>query len=57
MATTRPVMFKLTQPVERALLRVLHEIEVERGRRATWDEALRKLLADAGKPVEDDVER
>ena len=51
----RLVAFILTPPVELAILRFLHEVELERGRRVTWDEAFRRLLADAGRPVEVDT--
>jgi hypothetical protein len=50
----RNVAFVLTPPVERALLLYLHEIEMEKGQRATWDEAFRRLLADAGRPVKEE---
>jgi hypothetical protein len=50
----RPVAFVLTPLVERALLIYLHEVELEKGQRITWDEALRHLLADAGRPVEEE---
>ena len=46
---TRHVCFVLTTEVERALIQVLHDIEAERGRRGTWDQAFRRLLADAGR--------
>jgi len=44
----RNVAFVLSPAVERALLAYLHLIEMERGQRITWDEAFRRLLADAG---------
>ena len=55
MAKTRHVTFILTLEVERALVRVLHELEVERGRRVTWDQAFRALLAQAGRTIEEDA--
>ena len=45
----------LTPEVERAMVRVLHEVEAERGRRVTWDHAFRRLLEIAGRPVEEDT--
>ena len=51
---TRHVCFVLTTAVERALIEALHELEAERGRRSTWDQAFRRLLADAGRPVKDE---
>jgi hypothetical protein len=50
----RHAVFVLTPAVDRALLIYLHEIEMEKGQRATWDEALRRLLAEAGRPVKED---
>ena len=47
--------FVLKQETARALLAFLHEIEMERGQRVTWDEAFRRLLAQAGRPVEEDA--
>jgi hypothetical protein len=47
--------FVLKEDTARALLRFLHEVELERGRRVTWDEAFRRLLADAARPVEEDT--
>ena len=47
--------FVLKQDTARALLAFLHEIEMERGQRVTWDEAFRRLLAQAGKPVGEDA--
>jgi hypothetical protein len=52
----RPVAFILSPAVERALLGVLHEVEMEKVQRATWDEAFRRLLAEAGRPVEETTE-
>ena len=54
MAENKHFAFVLKPDTARALLRYLHEVELERGRRTTWDEALRRLLAEAGRPVEDD---
>jgi hypothetical protein len=51
---TRHVTFLLTPAVERALLTVLHEVEMEQLQRASWDQAFRRLLAMAGRPVEED---
>jgi hypothetical protein len=51
----RSVAFILSSQVERGLLAYLHEVEMERGQRATWDEAFRRLLADAGRPVEEET--
>ena len=31
------------------------EVELERGQRTTWDDALRRLLAEAGRPVEEEA--
>ncbi len=50
----RSVAFILSPQVERALLAVLHEVEMEKTQRATWDEAFRRLLAMAGRPFEED---
>ncbi len=47
--------FVLKQETARALLAFLHEIEMERGQRVTWDEAFRRLLAEAGRPVGEDA--
>ncbi len=47
--------FVLKQETARALLAFLHEIEIERGQRVTWDEAFRRLLAQAGRPVKEDA--
>ena len=47
--------FVLKQETARALLAFLHEIEMEKGQRVTWDEAFRRLLAQAGRPVEEDA--
>ena len=47
--------FVLKQETARALLAFLHEIEMERGQRVTWDQAFRRLLAQAGRPVEEDA--
>ena len=44
--------FVLKQDTALALLAFLHEIEMERGQRVTWDEAFRRLLAQAGRLVE-----
>ncbi len=55
-ANTRHVCFVLTAAVERALIAVLHDLEAERGRRVFWDQAFRRLLADAGRPVRDEEE-
>jgi hypothetical protein len=52
----RHFAFVLKEDTARGLLRYLHEIELERGRRVTWDEAFRRLLADAGRPVEEATE-
>jgi hypothetical protein len=52
-AENKHFAFVLKGDTARALLRFLHEVELERGRRVTWDEAFRRLLADAGRPVED----
>ena len=53
-AKTRHVCFVLTAEVERALIRVLHDLEAERGRRVTWDQAFRRLLEDAGRGLPED---
>jgi hypothetical protein len=50
---TREVAYMLTPEVERAMVRVLHEVEAERGRRVTWDHAFRRLLEMAGRRVEE----
>jgi hypothetical protein len=50
----RNVAFVLSPSVERALLIYLHEIEMEKVQRATWDELFRRLLADAGRAVEEE---
>jgi hypothetical protein len=47
--------FVLKPGTARALLAFLHEIEMEKGQRATWDEAFRRLLAQAGRPVQEDA--
>jgi hypothetical protein len=52
--SNRSVAFILSSAVERALLVVLHDVETEKVQRATWDEAFRRLLAEAGRPVEED---
>ena len=46
--------FVLKPDTARALLAFLHQIEMEKGQRATWDEAFRRLLAEAGRPVEEE---
>ena len=51
---TREVAYMLTPEVERAMVRVLHEVEAERGRRVTWDQAFRRLLEMAGRPVREE---
>ena len=51
---TRHVAFVLSTAVERALLSVLHELEMEQVQRASWDQAFRRLLAMAGRAVEED---
>ncbi len=51
---TRHIAFVLTSEVEKALVRVLHEVEAERGRRVTWDQAFRRLLEMSGRPVEEE---
>jgi hypothetical protein len=51
---TRHATFILTHAVEKALMRVLHDLEAERGRRVTWDQAFRRLLELAGRPVEEE---
>ncbi len=56
MPKTRHVCFVLTTAVERALIQVLHDVEAERGRRVTWDQAFRRLLQMAGRPVEEEAE-
>ena len=55
MAETKHFAFVLKQDTARALLSFLHEVELERGRRITWDEAFRRLLADAGRPLKEDT--
>ena len=50
----RNIAFVLTPAVERALLVYLHAIEMERLQRATWDEVFRCLLAEAGRPVDEE---
>ena len=55
MAENKHFAFVLKPDTARALLGFLHQIEMERGQRVTWDEALRRLLADAGRPVEEDT--
>jgi hypothetical protein len=52
MPKTRHVCFVLTNAVERALIQVLHDVEAERGRRVTWDQAFRQLLEMASRPVQ-----
>ena len=47
--------FVLKADTARALLAFLHEIEMERGQRVTWDEAFRRLLAQSGRPVGEDA--
>ena len=51
---TREVAYMLTPEVEKALVRVLHEVEAQRGRRVTWDIAFRLLLELAGRPVREE---
>ena len=53
MAENKHFAFVLKPDTARALLSFLHEVELERVRRVTWDEAFRRLLAEAGKPVEE----
>ena len=48
MAENKHFAFVLKPDTARALLAFLHEIEMERGQRVTWDEAFRRLLAEAG---------
>jgi hypothetical protein len=48
--------FVLKPDTARALLRYLHEVELERGQRVTWDEAFRRLLAEAGHGVREEDE-
>ena len=48
--------FVLKPDTARALLAFLHEVEMEKGQRATWDEAFRQLLAQAGRPVREEVQ-
>jgi hypothetical protein len=47
--------FVLKPETARALLAFLHEIEMEKGQRATWDEAFRRLLEMAGRQVEEEA--
>jgi hypothetical protein len=47
--------FVLKPETARALLAFLHEIEMEKGQRVTWNEAFRQLLEKAGRPVEEDA--
>ena len=51
MAENKHFAFVLKPDTARALLGFLHEIEMERGQRVTWDEAFRRLLAHAGRGV------
>ena len=53
MAENKHFAFVLKPDTAQALLRFLHDIERTQGRRVTWDEAFRRLLADAGRPVEE----
>jgi len=53
-AESKHFTFVLKPDTSRALLAYLHQVEMEKGQRATWDEAIRRLLADAGRRVEDD---
>jgi hypothetical protein len=46
--------FVLRPETARALLAFLHEIEMEKGQRATWDEAFRRLLIQAGRPLDEE---
>jgi len=48
MAENKHFAFVLKPDTARALLAFLHEIEMERGQQVTWDEAFRRLLAQAG---------
>jgi len=52
MAENKHFAFVLKPDTARALLGYLHEIEMERGQRVTWDEAFRRLLAQAGRSAE-----
>jgi hypothetical protein len=52
MAENKHFAFVLKPDTARGLLGFLHEIEMERGQRVTWDEAFRRLLAEAGRTVE-----
>ena len=54
MTENKHFAFVLKPDTARALLAYLHQIEMERGRRVTWDEAFRRLLAEAGTPVEEE---
>ena len=47
--------FVLKPDTARALLAFLHEIEMEKGRRVTWDEAFRRQLTQAGRPVREEA--
>ncbi len=53
MTETNHFAFVLKPGTARALLAFLHGIELERGQRATWDEACRRLLSEAGRIVEE----
>ena len=53
---TKHFAFALKPDTARALLLFLHEIERERGQRTTWDEAFKRLLTAAGRPVEESRE-
>jgi hypothetical protein len=53
---TKHFAFALKPDTARALLLFLHEVELERGQRTTWDEAFKRLLAEAGRPVEESRE-
>jgi hypothetical protein len=55
-AENKHFAFVLKADTATALLRYLHEVELEHGRRVTWDEAFRRLLADAGRPVDETTE-
>jgi len=54
-AETKHFAFVLKQDTAQALLRYLNDVERERGRRVTWDDAFRRLLADAGRPLKEDT--
>ena len=54
MAENKHFAFVLKPDTARALLGFLHEIEMERGQRVTWDEAFRRLLAEAGRGVKEE---